>query len=77
MQKNVANYLQCTAVLEGYLVVGAVRTGKKQVIELLAAINPSNPEYAGKIIIRAKEVKMIAKRHLKLGDSPKKRYAMV
>jgi hypothetical protein len=30
--KNVANYLQCTASLEGYLVTETVRTGKKQLI---------------------------------------------
>jgi hypothetical protein len=62
---------------EGYLVAETVRTGKKQVIKLLAVINPNDPEYAKKIIIRAKEVKTTAKRQLKLEDSLKKGYATV
>jgi hypothetical protein len=68
-QKNVMIYLQCTAALEGYLVAEMVHTSKKQVIKLPVAIDPSNLEYADKIIIRAKEVKTIAKRRLKLKTS--------
>ena len=77
MQKNSTNYLQYMAASEGYLVTETVRTVKKQVIKLLVAIDPDNPEYEDKIIIRAKEVKKIAKRHLKLKDSLKKGYATV
>jgi hypothetical protein len=75
--KNVANYLQRTVASEGYSVADMMHTGKKQVIELLAAIDLNYLECAGKIIIRAKEVKAIAKRHLKLKYSLKKGYATV
>ncbi len=51
LQKNVANYLQRTAALEGYLVVETMRTGRKQVINLLSAIDPNNPELEDKKII--------------------------
>ncbi len=54
-----------------------MRTGRKQVIDLLSAIDPNNPELEDKKIVQAEEVKTIAKRHLKLKDSLKKRYAMV
>jgi hypothetical protein len=76
-QKNVANYLQRTAVLEGYLVAETVCTGRKQVIDLPSAINPNNPELEDKKIIQAEEVRTITKRRLKLEDSLKKGYAMV
>jgi hypothetical protein len=75
--KNVANYLQCTAALEGYLVAETVRMGRKQVIDLPSAINPNDLELEDKKIIQAEEVKTIAKRHLKLEDSLKKGYATV
>jgi hypothetical protein len=65
------------AASEGYLVTETVRTVKKQVIKLLVAIDPDNPEYEDKIIIRAKEVKKIAMRHLKPSDFLKKGYATV
>ncbi len=77
LQKNVANYDQCTAASEGYLVAETVRTGRKQVINLPSAINPNNLELEDKKIIQAEEVKIIAKRHLKLKDSLKKGYATV
>ncbi len=38
-RKNVANYLQCTALLEGYLVAKTVRAGKKQLIALPPAVD--------------------------------------
>jgi hypothetical protein len=60
--------------LEGYLVAETVHTGKKKVIKLLATIDPNNLD---KIIIRAEEVKTIAKRRLKLEDSLTKGYAKV
>ncbi len=51
-----------------------MHTGKKKVIKLLATIDPNNLD---KIIIRAEEVKTIAKRRLKLEDSLTKGYAKV
>jgi hypothetical protein len=77
LQKNVTNYLQCTVVLEGYLVAETVRTGRKQVFDLPSAIDQNNLEFEDKKIIQAEEVKTIAKRCLKLKDSLKKGYAMV
>jgi hypothetical protein len=61
-RKNVANYLQLTTLAEGYLVAKMVRTRKKQIIELLPPINKSGADTEDQKIIRAKEVKMIAKR---------------
>ncbi len=62
------------AASEGYLVTETMGTGtgKKQVIKLPDAINPNNLELKDKNIIRAEEVKTIAKRRLKLEDSLKK-----
>jgi hypothetical protein len=40
-RKNVVNYLQCTAVEEGYLVVEMVRMGKAQTIALPPPVNRS------------------------------------
>ena len=51
LQKNVANYLQCTVALEGYLVAETVHMGRKQVIDLPSAINPNNLELEDKKII--------------------------
>jgi hypothetical protein len=44
LQKKDANYLQCTAALEGYMVAKTVHTSKKQVIKLPDAINLNDPE---------------------------------
>ena len=44
LQKNAANYLQCTAASEGYLVAETVHTGRKQVIDLPSAIDPNGPQ---------------------------------
>ncbi len=54
-----------------------MHTSKKQVIKLPVAINLNNPKYADMIIIRAEEVKMIAKRYLKLETSLRKGFTMV
>ena len=59
------------------MVAETVRTGRKQVIDLPSAINPNDPELEDNKIIRAEEVKTIAKRHLKLEDFLKKGYASV
>ncbi len=64
--KNVANYLQRTSASEGYLVAKTVRTGREQTIPLPAAVDAGAPDAADMKIIRDEEVKMIAKRRLKL-----------
>ena len=68
-QFYIVNYLQCTSAHKGYLVAEAVRTGREQIIELPPAIDPSAANVNDQKIIRAEEVKMIAKRRLKLVDS--------
>jgi hypothetical protein len=77
LRKNVANYFQCTASLEGYLVDKMVRTGKKQLITFPPAVNENTTNINNQRIIRAEEVKTVAKRHLKLEDALKKGYATV
>ena len=52
-----------------------VRTGREQIIKLPPAINPNVANSNNQRIIRAKEVKTIAKRRLKLAESLKKGYA--
>ena len=74
-RKNVANYLQRTSANEGYLLAKTVRTGREQIIKLPPAINPNVANSNNQRIIRAKEVKTIAKRRLKLAESLKKGYA--
>jgi hypothetical protein len=54
--------------VRGVFGCGNGHTGKKQVIELPAAIDPNNPGYADKIITRA---------DLNLKDSLKKGYTTV
>ncbi len=76
-RKNVANYLQRTSASEGYLVAKMVRSGREQTIVLPDAVDPNAPDVANLTIIRAEEVKTIAKRRLKLQDSLKKGYATV
>ncbi len=75
--KNVANYLQRTSASKGYLVAEMVRSGREQTIALPDAVDPNAPDAANLTIIRAVEVKTIAKRRLKLQDSLKKGYATV
>ncbi len=76
-RKNVANYLQRTSASDGYLVAEMVGSGREQTIALSDAVDPNAPNAANLTIIRAKEVKTIAKRRLKLQDSLKKGYAAV
>jgi hypothetical protein len=61
-QKNVANYLQQSLAVEGYLVAEMVQTRPKQTIKLLPLINPSMPDKDNLNIIRAEEVKSVTKR---------------
>jgi hypothetical protein len=77
LRKNVANYLQRTSASEGYLVTKTVRSGREQTIALPDAVDPNATNAANLTIIRAEEVKMTAKRRLKLQDSLKKGYATV
>ncbi len=65
-QKNSANFLQQTSATEGYLVAETVRTGRQQMIELPPAIDPNNPNVADLHIIRAEEVKTVAKRRMRM-----------
>ena len=62
-----SNYLQHTSAYEGYLIAETVRTGKKQIIELPPAMDAKD-----QTIIRAEEVKTVAKRQLKLGEALKR-----
>jgi hypothetical protein len=75
--KSLANYLQRTSASEGYLVAKTVRSGREQTIALPDAVDTNAPDAANLTIIRAKEVKTIAKRRLKLQDSLKKGYGTV
>jgi hypothetical protein len=54
-----------------------VRTGKKQLIKLPPAVDENATNVNDQKIIRAEEVKTVAKRHLKLEDVLKKAYATV
>jgi hypothetical protein len=73
--EEVANYLQRTSAEEGYLVAETVQTGKQQLIPLPPPIDPNVEDKVDLEIIRAKDVKMIAKRRQKLQESLKKGYA--
>ena len=73
-QKNAANYLQRTSANKGYLVAKTVRTGREQIIKLPPAINSNAAGADNQRIIRAEEVKTIAKRRLMLAESLKKGY---
>ena len=54
-----------------------MRTGKEQIIELPPTVDPTATDAEDQRIIRAEEVKTIAKRRLKLAHSLKKGYATV
>ena len=75
--EEVANFLQRTSAEEGYLVTETVRTGKQQLIPLLPPIHPNVEDKADLEIIRAEDVKTIAKRQQKLQESLKKGYLTV
>jgi hypothetical protein len=77
LRENVANFLQRTANDEGYLVAETVRTGKQQTIDLPPPIDGNDPDAGDLKIVHAEEVKSVAKRRLKLEESPKKGYATV
>ncbi len=75
--EEVANFLQRTSAEEGYLVTETVRTGKQQLIPLLPPIHPNVEDKADLEIIRAEDVKTIAKRQQKLQELLKKGYTTV
>ncbi len=77
LRKNDANYLQRTLSSEGYLVPKMVRTGRQQIIALPPAVNESAANVEDQKIIRAEEVKTVAKRQLKLENALMKGYATV
>ena len=58
---NVPNYLQRTSANEGYLVAETVRTGREHIFKLPPAIDPNDSDVNNQRIIRAEEVKTIAK----------------
>jgi hypothetical protein len=58
-RQNVANYLQRSSTTEGYLVAETVRTGRKQVLELSAAVDKNAPNAADLAVIRTEEVKLV------------------
>ncbi len=70
--KNVANYLQRTSASEGYLVAEMVRSGREQTIALPDVVDPNAPNAADLTVIRAKEVKTIAKKEIETPRFPEK-----
>ena len=72
-----ANYLQQISNDEGYLVAETVRTEKQQTIKLPPAIDANDPDAEDLKIVRAEEVKSVAKCRLKLAEPLKKGYATV
>ncbi len=77
LRKIIANYLQRSSAAEGYLVVEMVQMGKKQMIKLPAAVDENAPDKDNLNIIRSKEIKSVAKRRQKLGESLMKGFATV
>ncbi len=61
LHKNAVNYLQRTSGYKGYLVAKTVRTGREQIISLPPAVDPNAADAADLNIIRAEEVKTVAK----------------
>jgi hypothetical protein len=75
--ENVANFLQRTANDEGYLVAETVRTGKQQMIDLQPPIDGNDPNADDLKIVRAEEVRSVAKHWLKLEELLKKGYVTI
>ena len=71
------NYLQRLSAYEEYLVAETVRSGQEQTIELPPPVDDSAADAKDLKIIQAKEVKMVAKRCLKLAKSLMKGYTTV
>ena len=77
LRENVGYFLQRTAHNKGYLVAETVRTGKQQMIDLPHPIDGNDPNVEDLKIVRAEEVKSVAKRRLKLEELLKKGYTTV
>jgi hypothetical protein len=75
--EEVANYIQRTLAIEGYLVAETIRTGEEQLIPLLTPVDPNDPDKTDLEAIRAEDVKNVAKRQQKLRESLMKGYATV
>ncbi len=75
--EEVANYLQHRSAEKGYLVAEMVQTEKQQIIPLPLPIDPNAEDKADLEIIRAKNIKMIAKRQQKIQELLKKGYGTV
>jgi hypothetical protein len=76
-RKTVANYLQCAAADEGYLVAKNVRTEKEQRITLLAPVDARTADADDQRIIREEAFRVIAKRKAKHDNALKKGFATV
>ena len=76
-RKNLANYLQRTAVDEGYLVTETARTGMEQVIVLPPAVNPNAADADDQKIIWEEAVRAVAKKNAKLDNALKKGFVTV
>ena len=76
-RKNVANYLQCMVLDEGYLVAETVRTGKLQTIALPPPIDTTASNAKDQKIICKEAVRAIAKRKAKLDSALKKGFVTV
>ena len=76
-RKNVANYLQRTALDKGNLVAETMRTGKLQTIALPPPIDTAASNTEDQKIIREEAVRAIAKRKAKLDSALKKGFTTV
>ena len=74
-REEIANYVQRTSTVEGYLVAETIHTGKVQTIPLPPPVDQNLADKADLDIIRSKDVKTIAKRRQRLNDALKRGYA--
>ncbi len=72
-----ANYLQCKAADEGYLVAETIRTGMEQIIALPPPVDTNAADADNQKIIWEEAVRAIAKRKAKLDNALKKGFATV
>ena len=74
-REEIANYVQRTPMDEGYLVTETFCMGKEQMILLPPPIDQNAADKADLKIIRAEDVRMIAKRRQRLNEALKRGYA--
>ena len=72
-----ANYLQCKAADEGYLVAETVQTGMEQIIALPPPVDTNAADADDQKIVREEAVRAIAKRKAKLDNALTKGFATV